>query len=241
MSKKSTVTPAPLVMAIVLTDTLLACGNLDAHFHSPEEKTGTAEREDKIMTLHAPPGAAATKSEATRSVELTRIAAMSEEEVKATLFADETATAAHEAEEIKATLFAEEACILAEGEGYSWEYTDLDLQAGSGATSCQYTFSIKNTSDEHQTFMLFGRFDNAGKTGGMEWEKWNVRGLAAQDSYACNCSYTWYENGDETWYYATNLLVVRGIPECRWLIPADDASDVAVWDAYGTPLENPCR
>ena len=74
----------------------------------------------------------------------------------------------------------------------------------------------------------------------MAWEKWNVREFGAGDSYEYGYSYTKWDKRADTWHFLTKLLIVRGIPECRWLIPADDPNNMAIWEAYSTPLENPC-
>jgi hypothetical protein len=224
MSKKSLPRSPLFVAAIVLLSASLACvptpmSRLDEEMLRELDATRTAFAATEQAQTHATQ--TARPDEATRQVELTKIASMSEEEVEA-------------------TLYAEEACIVKEGEAYSWEYTGFKIEEGPYATSCQYNFVIRNTSDEDQTLILYER-STTGETKGMTWEKWNVRHFSAHDSYDYHFSYTKYDKGDDTWYYATKLLIVRGIPECHWLIRADDPKNLDIWEAYATPLENPCR
>lgn len=221
MSKKSISRSAPFVAAIVLFCATLACGDdvLDPNLAETEEME-TIE-EEGYRTREAQAATEDAAAEATRSAELTEIADQPEEE-------------------IKATLFAEEACIVQEGEAYSWEYTDFKIEEGSYSTVCKYKFVVRNTSDEDQVLLFYETFDNGSDRGGMAWDKWMARHIGAHDSYEAAFSYTKWDKRTDSWDYATKLLVVRGIPECHWLGWSDDPKSQEIWEAHATPLENPC-
>jgi len=129
-----------------------------------------------------------------------------------------------------------ENCIEEQGTAYSWEYTGLKLDTGTGGTSCQYEFIIYNTSDEDQYFVLYKVFDNVA----MQSDKWTVRQLSAQGEFEYRFSNTRYNNGDETFDFADKLLVIRGTSECYPLTRSDDPKNLALWEEHAVPLENPC-
>ena len=109
--------------------------------------TEDVEIRSERATMFAEGTATGAADEATKSVELTRIAGQSEEEVKA-------------------TLYAEEACIVKDGEGYTWEYTGFDIVEGSYSTVCEYNFVVRNTSDQDQILIFHETFDNGSDRGG---------------------------------------------------------------------------
>lgn len=132
-------------------------------------------------------------------------------------------------------------CILQAGVDFSWGTSEPAVQQGSYARACSYDFTIHNTSNEDQKVILYELWDNTGETGGMTWEKWNVRLLAAGDSYTYGFSYSTWDNGTDTWYYADKLLVIRDTPECFALSVAANEANLLLWEQHATHLENICK
>jgi hypothetical protein len=229
MSKKSPVRLVPFVTVIVLISTTLACGIADDYFRSPEEVKSSQEARDRERTEMALEDTEEAEYYATQEI------------VRSTDRAQETMIAGMPEEEVKETLFAEESCIVKEGAGYSWENTDHRIVEGDGVTSCKYKFIVRNTSDADQHLVIY----ETSSTGsdGTQSEGWRVRHLGAHGTYEADYSYVDYHgrSGEQTWAYATSLLIVRKVPECFWLTPSDDPKIVEIWEAYAISPENPCK
>jgi hypothetical protein len=240
MSKKSLVRSAPFVTVIVLivTSLSLACiCDVERHFTNSDRRQATAAMQTKLAI--DPKSVTEEAQFATQRAQTHATQTMRAE--KATWAVDLTEMTDTPDEVVKATLFAEEACIVKEGEGYSWENTEHQIVEGDGVTSCKYRFIVRNTSDADQHLIIC----ETSSTGsdGTQSEGWRVRHLGAHGTYEADYSYVDYHgrSGDQTWAYATSLLIVRKVPECFWLTPSDDPKIVEIWEAYATSLENPCK
>jgi len=144
-------------------------------------------------------------------------------------------------EEVVEPTLSAEACIVKEGEGYSWENTEHQITEGARSTHCAYKFTVRNTSDEVQRLIIYTTVratpDSTPREG------WDTQDLQADDPYQRlhTCVTPHGEEGAHTWSYATSLLIVRKIPECSWLTPSDDPKIVEIWEAHAISLENPCK
>lgn len=130
---------------------------------------------------------------------------------------------------------AAEVCIAEEEEAYSWEYADIKIESDTHSTSCQYTFIVQNTSDENQHLFLYEKFDD----NATQWDDEKTFQLSSGDYHEGHYSHTKYDDGVDTFHYATKLLILRGGAECLWLTGRHHfIRDLQ--ERHAVPLENPC-
>jgi hypothetical protein len=132
-----------------------------------------------------------------------------------------------------------ENCIVRKDEGFYWENTGHTVEEGDGVTSCTWTFTVQNDSNQDQILIYHQTSYRGSDT--TKWEGWKTRSLVVNEPFQERYSFVdYYGRGEDvTWIYSTKMLVVQDKLQCFSMTTHTD-ENIALWEQHAIQLENPC-
>jgi hypothetical protein len=117
-------------------------------------------------------------------------------------------------------------------EEYSWEIQDRTEDSGSRGTKCSAVLVLENKSDQAQKWLIRKAIND----GNDDHEGWYAEVLEPSQKTTILISNTKYENGDETYQWVHELIVLSNKKICE----PDADLPLDLFKYTGTLLENPC-